>query len=73
MMGGRYLFSLNWAADGKGLFVVAGPESDGTLLYVDFRGRSNVLRKHVLPYSSMASPDGRHLAIPDHSYLATYG
>jgi serine/threonine protein kinase len=64
--GWRYLSSVNWAADGKGLFVVAGPESDGTLLYVDFQGRSNVLWKHVLPYSSMASPDGRHLAIPDH-------
>ena len=64
--GWRYLSSLNWAADGKGLFVVAGPQSDGTLLYVDFRGRSNVLWKHVLPFSSMASPDGRHLAIPDH-------
>jgi serine/threonine protein kinase len=67
VMGGRYLSSLNWAADGKGLFVVAGPESDGTLLYVDFGGRSNVLWKHVLPFSSMASPDGRHLAIPDHT------
>jgi serine/threonine protein kinase/dipeptidyl aminopeptidase/acylaminoacyl peptidase len=66
VMGVRSLSSLNWAADGKGLFVVAGPESDGTLLYVDFQGRSNVLWKHVLPYSSMASPDGRHLAIPDH-------
>jgi len=64
--GWRYLSSVNWAADGKGLFVVAGPESDGTLLYVDLRGRSHVLWKHVLPYSSMASPDGRHLAIPDH-------
>jgi Tol biopolymer transport system component len=65
--GWRYLSSLNWAADGTGLFVVAGPQSDGTLLYVDFQGRSNVLWKHVLPFSSMASPDGRHLAIPDHT------
>jgi len=60
------LHSVHWAADGKGLFVGAGPES-GTLLHVDLAGNATVLWPHASPILSTPSPDGRHLAIADHT------
>jgi serine/threonine protein kinase len=59
------LLSLNWAADGKGLFVSSGVHGGAVLLHVDLQGNVRVLWKNdggnwtpALP-----SPDGRHLAI----------
>jgi hypothetical protein len=60
------LHSLRWAADGKGLFVGAG-FGPGTLLYVDLAGNAMVLWPHASPFRSAPSPDGRHLAISDHT------
>lgn len=59
------LESLNWAADSNSLFVGAG--GDGTILHVDLRGNATVLQKQTLPFSVKAAPDGRHLAIPEHT------
>jgi len=60
------LWSLNWTADVKGLFV--GELGPGvTLLYVDLEGRADLLWGQ--PYSirlytwGVPSPDGRHVAI----------
>jgi serine/threonine protein kinase len=60
------LRSVRWAADGKGLFVGAGL-GPGTLLYVDLAGNASRLWEHASPLLSIASPDGRHLAIADHT------
>jgi serine/threonine protein kinase len=60
------LHSVHWAADGKGLFVGAGSVF-GTLLHVDLAGHANVLWTHASPLLSTASPDGRYLAIADHT------
>jgi Tol biopolymer transport system component len=59
------LRSLNWAADGKSLFVGAG--GDGTVLHVDLRGNATVLQKNAFLSGVRASPDGLHLAIPEHT------
>jgi hypothetical protein len=60
------LRSLNWAADGKGLFVGAG--AGGTILHVDLRGNATVLQKNAFLSGVKASPDGRHLAIPEYRH-----
>ncbi len=56
--------TLNWAPDGKGLFVAT---EGNTLLYVDLEGRANVLwqRRPSDGYylGARPSPDGRHLRI----------
>jgi eukaryotic-like serine/threonine-protein kinase len=59
------LRSLNWAADGNNLFVGAG--GDGTVLHVDLQGNATVLQKNAFVFGVKASPDGRHLAIPEHT------
>ena len=59
------LRSLNWAADGNSLFVGAG--GDGTILHVDLDGNATVLQKNAFLFGVKASPDGRHLAIPEHT------
>jgi hypothetical protein len=59
------LRSLNWAADGNSLFVGAG--GDGTILHVDLRGNAAVLQKNAFLFGVKASPDGKHLAIPEHT------
>jgi hypothetical protein len=71
------LFSLNWAADGKGWYVanqmgpdaVAGAVAAGScqgcsFLYVDLEGRATVLESpdSSQPPWGVPSPDGRHLA-----------
>ena len=68
------LQSVDWAADGKGLFA-SSPTRDGSaLLRVDLRGRAHVLwdqKGSALPSVpgglsvpwAVPSPDGRHLAI----------
>ena len=60
------LHAIHWAADGKALFVGAG-SGPGTLLYVDLFGNAEVLWEHASPYLSSPSPDGRYLAIADHT------
>jgi Tol biopolymer transport system component len=59
------LLSLNWAADGKGLFVANGVQGGAVLLHVDLQGNARVLWKnHGGNWTpAMSSPDGRHLAI----------
>ena len=73
------LWSLNWAADGKGLFVSSATQSGSALLRVDLKGNANVLwqqKRSIAPWSAplpvvigpsapwaVPSPDGRHLAI----------
>ena len=63
------LYTLNWAADGKGLLVgvVNATVSGSTLLYVDLEGRAEVLWQQtgagLFGTQGVASPDGRHLAL----------
>ncbi len=63
--GWNNLLSLNWAADGKGLFVSNGVHGGAVLLHVDLQGNARVLWKNDggnwTP--GLPSPDGRHLAI----------
>jgi serine/threonine protein kinase len=60
--GWKDLRSVNWAADGKGLFVVNSTDKGGVLLHVDLRGNAHVLSEHAVEGWAPASPDGRHLA-----------
>jgi DNA-binding winged helix-turn-helix (wHTH) protein/Tol biopolymer transport system component len=57
--------ALNWAADGKGLFVSSGLKDRTTVLHVDLQGNATAVWKNVGGAESkgMPSPDGRHLAI----------
>jgi eukaryotic-like serine/threonine-protein kinase len=57
--------ALDWATDGKGLFVSSPTEKGSALLHVDLQGDANVLWEqngHVDTWG-VPSPDGRHLAI----------
>ena len=58
------LFTLNWAADGKGWYVSNKTVGAGTFLYIDLRGRATVLNtpESYIPSWGVPSPDGRHLA-----------
>jgi hypothetical protein len=60
------LHAVHWTADGKGLFVGVG-FGPGKLLYLDSAGNANPLWEHASPFLSTPSPDGRHLAIADHT------
>ena len=62
------LRALNWAADGKSLFVFSGNQQGRGLLRVDLQGNAHLLWNS--PGTSgettaVASPDGRHLAMFD--------
>ena len=63
--------SVQWAGDGKGLFVDAGPWQRQKVLFVDLQGRANVLWQRWFPGSGgiwiTPSPDGRHLALLGHT------
>jgi len=63
---------LQWAADGRGLFVrpVAEPGGAGTILYVDLKGRAQIAwRQRPASDPSFApSPDGRYLAVEDDDF-----
>jgi Tol biopolymer transport system component len=54
--------SLNWAADGKSLFVVNEVNQKLAILNVDLHGNAHLLRDNVWLSDLPASPDGRHLA-----------
>ncbi len=59
------LESLNWAADGKGLFVTAGIRNGKELLHVDLKGNAHALWEDTggsAETEAHPSPDGRHLA-----------
>ena len=61
------LRTVNWAADGKGLYVVSsngsGSVREGILLSVDLHGNARALWEHASIQGMSASPDGRHLAM----------
>jgi Tol biopolymer transport system component len=56
---------LNWAADGKGLFVTASIRNGKELLHVDLKGNAHALWEDTGgsgETEAYPSPDGRHLA-----------
>ena len=56
--------SLNWAADGRALFISSGTKEGSVLLHVDLQGNTIVVWKCVAGRCfGVPSPDGRHLAI----------
>jgi serine/threonine protein kinase len=60
------LMEFTWAADGKGLFVIAKVRGGCALLYVDLHGNAHVLWENIGATGetlASPSPDGRHLAI----------
>jgi Tol biopolymer transport system component len=59
------LLSLNWAADGKGLFASNGTKGGTVLLHVNLQGNTKVLwmNNTGVDNPGRPSPDGRHLAI----------
>ena len=68
--GSTSLETLNWAADGRGLFAASRTQESSVLLYVDLRGNTHTvweqqgtLGNESAGTSGIPSPDGRHLAI----------
>jgi Tol biopolymer transport system component len=65
--GWNSLWRLSWATHGEGLFVSRLLGVGSMLLYVDLRGRANVLWQQRLPGRwppwGIPSPDGRNLAL----------
>lgn len=63
------LQTVNWAVDGKGLFLSAVRQGSSVLLHVDLQGKANILweqpgeQEGQLDTYALPSPDGRHLAI----------
>ena len=61
------LNSLDWAPDGKGLYVTSQSPTGPVLLYVDLQGNAHVLWKQKGTFETWSwtipSPDGKHLAI----------
>ena len=59
--------SLDWAPDGKGLFITGFVDGVVSLMLVDLEGHNHILwgprdaGDHL--YMGVPSPDGRHLAI----------
>jgi eukaryotic-like serine/threonine-protein kinase len=53
---------LDWAANGKSLFVLTGTYPKLAILNVDMHGNAHLLRDNVRDSNLPASPDGRHLA-----------
>jgi DNA-binding winged helix-turn-helix (wHTH) protein/Tol biopolymer transport system component len=65
LKGWNNLRSINWTANGRGLYVSNGIAGGVALLHVDMRGNVKLLWKNR-GYNStvaLASPDGRHVAI----------
>jgi len=75
------LYSLDWSADGQGLFVSALGDGGSTLLHLDLKGKAQTLwyskggmrqpgdlfLSGVLAPRAVPSPDGRYLAIQGQS------
>jgi Tol biopolymer transport system component len=58
------LQSLDWSAEGKGLYISSQSVAATTLLYIDLEGHAQALRQQPGIFNTWAipSPDGRHLA-----------
>ncbi len=56
--------SMDWSADGEGVYVSSRTSWGADLLYVDMQGHATVLRQLIGSYETWAvpSPDGKHLA-----------
>jgi DNA-binding winged helix-turn-helix (wHTH) protein/Tol biopolymer transport system component len=68
MKGWSNLESMQWSADGKGIYCGSRSSSGGTLLYVDLKGTAQVLwqsgQTDTGPFmGATPSPDGRRLAL----------
>ncbi len=65
--GWNLLWAIDWASDGKGLFVSRFAISGTMLLYVDLEGRASVLWEQKLTGGDLMwgtpSPNGRYLAL----------
>jgi eukaryotic-like serine/threonine-protein kinase len=60
------LLNFSWAADGKGLFVVAGTKGGRVVLHVDLQGNADPLWEDAGGSGetlAVPSPDGRHVAM----------
>jgi WD40 repeat protein len=61
------LNSLDWAPDGKGLFVTSQSPNGPVLLYVDLQGNAHVMWRQKGTFETWSwtipAPDGKHLAI----------
>jgi serine/threonine protein kinase len=59
------LSSVNWSADGKGLFVSSYQQRGPVLLHMDLQGNAQILWEHPggIELYGVPSPDGRHLAM----------
>lgn len=65
---------INWAADGKAVFVSRPTRQGFELLRVELNGKSEVLweERGGLGTSALASPDGKHLAIRGWSMTSNF-
>ena len=67
--GRNNLENVNWAADGKGLYVSSPKKGNSVLLYIDLNGRATALWEQPgelegnLDTYAIPSPDGQHLAL----------
>jgi len=59
------LSSVNWTADGKGLFVSSHTARGADMLHMDLQGNTRLLWEHPggVDIYGVPSPDGRHLAM----------
>ncbi|MBV9501940.1 MAG: hypothetical protein JO138_21425 [Acidobacteriaceae bacterium] len=71
------LETLNWAADGKGLFAASRTEESAVRLYIDLKGNMHTVweKQGTLGNESagslgIPSPDGRHLAMMNFTHNA---
>lgn len=62
--------SIHWAPSGDGWFLVSSSESGWTLLYVNGRGKPDVLLRNLSNWAPdvYPSPDGRHIAFSKQSF-----
>ncbi len=67
--GWKSLQTVDWAADGKGLFVSSATKGSSVLLYCDLQGKATVMWQQAgeqegsLDIYAIPSPDGRHVAM----------
>jgi Tol biopolymer transport system component len=64
--GWNNLLAMTWAADGKGLLVVAGVGTGKVVLHVDLQGNAHSLWENVGAFGETLpspSPDGHHVAL----------
>jgi eukaryotic-like serine/threonine-protein kinase len=63
--GWNTLSSMNWTADGKGLFVSSYTQRGADMLHMDLQGNVRFLWEHPggIEIYGLPSPDGRHLAM----------